>query len=114
MGVGRLEGDRRQQFVGDQRSIGGGRRIPDVDGNRAPIASGIVQRERVPTDRAGGRLQRWRRGQLGHEAILRWDRTPIRCSPMSRTRRNLLLVAGAIAIWYIVILFTWALRPLED
>jgi len=33
---------------------------------------------------------------------------------MSRTRRNLLLVAGAIGIWYIVILFTWALQPLED
>jgi len=31
-----------------------------------------------------------------------------------RIRRNLLLVAGAIAIWYVVVLFTWALQPLED
>ena len=29
-------------------------------------------------------------------------------------RRILLLAAGAVAVWYIVILFTWAVRPLHD
>jgi len=33
---------------------------------------------------------------------------------MSRARRILLLAAGAVAVWYVVILFTWALRPLSD
>jgi len=29
-------------------------------------------------------------------------------------RRILLIAAGAVAVWYIVILFSWALRPLTD
>jgi hypothetical protein len=29
-------------------------------------------------------------------------------------RRILLIAAGAVAVWYIVILFSWAVRPLSD
>lgn len=29
-------------------------------------------------------------------------------------RRILVIAAGAVAVWYIVILFSWALRPLHD
>jgi len=29
-------------------------------------------------------------------------------------RRILLIAAGAVAVWYIVILFSWAVRPLHD
>ena len=31
-----------------------------------------------------------------------------------RGRRTLLLVAGAVAVWYLVVLFSWAVRPLHD
>ena len=29
-------------------------------------------------------------------------------------RRILVIAAGAVAIWYLVVLFTWAVRPLSD
>ncbi|MCU1366954.1 MAG: hypothetical protein JWN39_2593 [Ilumatobacteraceae bacterium] len=31
-----------------------------------------------------------------------------------RGRRTLLLVAGAVAVWYLIVLFSWAIRPLHD
>jgi hypothetical protein len=31
-----------------------------------------------------------------------------------RGRRILLLAAGGVAVWYLVVLFSWALRPLHD
>lgn len=31
-----------------------------------------------------------------------------------RGRRILLLAAGAVAVWYLVVLFSWAVRPLHD
>jgi hypothetical protein len=31
-----------------------------------------------------------------------------------RGRRIILLAAGAVAVWYLVVLFSWAVRPLHD
>ena len=31
-----------------------------------------------------------------------------------RGRRILLLAAGAVTVWYLVVLFSWAIRPLHD
>jgi hypothetical protein len=31
-----------------------------------------------------------------------------------RARRTLLLVAAGVAVWYLIVLFSWAIRPLED
>ena len=31
-----------------------------------------------------------------------------------RGRRILFLVAGAVAVWYLIVIFSWAARPLND
>ena len=40
---------------------------------------------------------------------------PLPCCAVSpNVRRKLLIVAAAVTVWYLVVLFTWALQPLTD